>query len=246
MLMQSCERAAATTSAWLYVDEIAHRTMNDYAFMLASIERASRAVSDPIAASALAGIKARLAATAGAYRALCPPSDDGPRRLDQDLERLCAALSHCGDENVSLTLVCEPVSMPAQRCWRACLIVSELVSNAAKHAFAACDAGEIVVDVRSLRGELRIVVTDNGIGSDIAVPGRGTRVVSALAQELGAVIWRKHTPSGSIIVVMCPLDEEVSLDRAELTPRFNRSHRDRSAHMSGRETLRDRGADETC
>jgi two-component sensor histidine kinase len=229
MRAQSADQVSAkgAAGAWLYVDEISHRTMNDYAFMLATVERASRAVRDPIAVTALADVSARLAAGAGAYRVLGPPRDDDARRLDEDLEQLCAALSVSGLDvrNIGLTLCCEPVTLSARRCWIACLIVSELVSNALKHAFCDRGSGEIAIDVRAMAEQLRIVVSDNGCGAKVVTPGRGMGIVNALADELDGALLRRQTPSGSTIVLICPLQQEAgfSVDGGEPTPTSNGS-----------------------
>lgn len=211
----SIQDERADTSAWLYVDEVAHRTMNDYAFMLARVERARRRVRDPAAADALADIKMRLTAGAWAYRALRPPRENGVHRLDEYLERLCAALSASapGEQEIGVTLYCEELSLAADLRWRVGLLVSELMANALKHAFVGREAGEIAIDVRAIAGDMRIVVSDNGRGAQGGVCGRGTGIVNALVEELGGAVWREYAPAGSIVVVMCPLAREEELDR---------------------------------
>jgi two-component sensor histidine kinase len=208
--MLACSIDAANAeqggAGWLYLHEIAHRTMNDYAFMLATVERATRAASDETSLRALMDVGARLRAGARAHRVLCQPRDGGRARLDNDLERVCASLSAAMqlDRAITLTLSCEPIELDAFQSWQASLIVSELITNAVKHAFAKVETGKVWVAVRIAGGEVRIVVADEGNGSGAIQPGRGARIVNALAKELGGVIWRNHTAQGSIVAVYFP------------------------------------------
>lgn len=216
MLMQSRDADMERAGSWLYIDEIAHRTMNDYAFMLATVECASRAVTDPNSAQALNSISARLRAGVKAYRALTPPRREGVRRLDEDLEDLCAALSisAAADRAIGITLFCDPVELGARRSWQVGLIVSELVTNAVKHAFPERDGNEVTINVREVCGQLVIAVADNGSASEVVSIGRGWRIIGDLVTTLGGVVRRKHALDGSMIIVALPAIEEdgVSFD----------------------------------
>src|SRR5262245_65805898 len=98
------------------------------------------------------------------------------------------------------------MQLPARRAWIVCLIISELVTNAARHAFAECDGGEVIVDVRQRDGALLIAGADDGQGR-FSSPGCGAGIIDALAEELGGVLRRNHSPRGYIIVIKCPAVE---------------------------------------
>lgn len=203
--------------AWLYADEITHRVVSDYTFMLLAVENAARVVADPIGERALNEVKGRLRAAVTAHRVLSAPKETGLRRLDQDLEELCAALSTSmlADRSIMLTLSSEPVELPAQRCWQTCLIISELITNAAKHAFDEPEGGDVMIDVRLVGENLRCVVSDNGGLARAAVPGAGAKIVDAIARELGGTVWRSHARSGSVIVLVCPAGKTDRVNSAE-------------------------------
>jgi signal transduction histidine kinase len=70
----------------------------------------------------------------------------------------------------------------------AVLLVSELVSNAVRHASSAAD--RVGVEVGLLRGRLRIEVVDAGDGFDVALEreatdGFGLRIVDDLSDAWG-------------------------------------------------------------
>ena len=196
----------ATADAWLYIDEITHRTLNDYTAMLSMLRRASAGMSDAAGVAVLDAVSARLRAAATAYGALRPLGGALVRNLDDDLECLCASLtsSILADRSIRLTLAAEPVALSAQRSWQISLIVSELVMNAAKHAF---DAGAIVVNVRVIGQTIQCAVIDNGKGSPGYMPGRGSGIVDALAAGLGGQIIRQFSNTGSTVVLCVPRAE---------------------------------------
>ena len=73
------------------------------------------------------------------------------------------------------------------------LIITELVINAIKHAFAAhTTGGKITVSFASDDGAWLLTVSDNGcgmpIGNDVAKPGLGTGIVEALSTQLEASV----------------------------------------------------------
>jgi two-component sensor histidine kinase len=86
------------------------------------------------------------------------------------------------------------------------LIVTELVINALKHAFPADGAGRISVDYRSRGLDWTLSVSDDGVGMPLGIkaakPGLGTSIVSALAQQLGAIISVSNAKPGTKISVV--------------------------------------------
>jgi len=120
----------------LYVAELLHRVSNEYAsaISLASV-MASRAPS-PEVRSALKTVIEHLVQLATAHRVLLPPVVDGTVDLGDYLTRLCQAKVAVELERRGTTLrlaVVSPVALEHSRCWRIGLIVSELITNAARH-----------------------------------------------------------------------------------------------------------------
>jgi two-component sensor histidine kinase len=87
------------------------------------------------------------------------------------------------------------------------LIVTELVINALKYAFPADKAGSLVmVTYESKGGDWKLVVSDNGVGKDLAdatetVGGLGTVIVQALVKQLDARIDLLSSPSGLSVAI---------------------------------------------
>ena len=196
---------ASTVDPWPYVAEITHRTLNDYTNLLAALRRVRSRVADGAAGQLIEEMAERLHSTARAYRALSPPRTGGERRLDKQLQELCSALTRSilADRAIRLTVICEPVSVSARRAWQLCVIVSELVSNAARHAFVEKRTGEIVIELRvNAADEIVCAVVDNGSAGPSAAPGCGTDIVDALTADLGGSVLRDRKPEEGLAVVL--------------------------------------------
>ena len=84
---------AMRPDAWLYIDEVTHRTLKEYTAILALVRRAAAVVLDETSGQALEDVAIRLRAAAASLRALRPPREGHVRGLDQELEALCTALT---------------------------------------------------------------------------------------------------------------------------------------------------------
>lgn len=194
----------------LLVEEITHRIANEYTTVVASISRAAARCPDLDARIALAEGADRLLAYADVHRALQPPPDEAAVDLCRHLRALCSAIvrASLSEREISLTLVENEIAIDAERCWLACLVVSELITNAARHGLRH-RGGRIVVAVSAADGMVRCVVADNG-SSVGPIPGRGTRIMTALADELrGRIGWR-FSLEGTIALLCFPRDPHVA------------------------------------
>jgi two-component sensor histidine kinase len=140
----------------LHLVELLHRVSNEYAsaISLASV-MASRASSHE-AKSALKIVIEHLVQLASAHRALLPPVVDGPVDLGDYLTRLCQAKVAAELERRGTTLrlaVGSPLALDAAHCWRVGLIVSELITNAARHSLPS-GRGEIFASVAAKAGRM--------------------------------------------------------------------------------------------
>jgi two-component sensor histidine kinase len=90
------------------------------------------------------------------------------------------------------------------------LMVNELITNAAKHAYASRSGCEIWVRLARNAGKIRVSVRDQGIGLppnfDMAKSkGLGMRLIRAFTKQLGATISIDSSARGTEFVVVIPL-----------------------------------------
>ena len=200
---------ASRPDAWLYIDEITHRTLNEYTAILAIVRRAAAVVLDETSGQALEDVAIRLRAAAASLQALRPPREGHVRDLDHELEALCAALTRSilSTRGITLTLSSDPVTITSHRCWQILLVVSELITNSARHAFQHADGGSVTVRVRVQDDAIRCAVADDGTFRRDASPGRGTGIINGLIGELGGSITRQFSDAGTTVSFAVPLAE---------------------------------------
>jgi len=201
--------------AWLYLEEITHRALNDYTAMLAIVRRAAEAAADRNSAEILIDVGLRLHASAMTYISLRPPQDGHVRDLSQELAALCTSISNSilSARGITLTLSADPVTISAFRCWQICLVISELVTNAARHAFRDRDKGSVLIRICAGDGILRCAIVDDGAADGVFAPGRGTTIVNALINDMGGTISSEHLSTGSTIAFCVPLTDAILIPK---------------------------------
>jgi two-component sensor histidine kinase len=206
MQQQLQQSPMAVDGGWLYVAEIVHRIGNEYTSAIASMRLAAAKSSSTEAKAALNRAAGQLGAFATAHRVMQPPLAEGVVNLADSLTRLCKAvtLASLQDRGISLSLeVPRLLLLDASRCWRTKLIVGELITNAARHAFAT-EGGAIKVAVTLAAGQVACEVSDNGAGPATFTPGTGTQLVDSLAAELGGHVQRRFAEHGSTVTLLFP------------------------------------------
>jgi two-component sensor histidine kinase len=139
---------------------------------------------------------------------LRPPLAAGSADLSANLIQLCHAMTSSGlaERDIELHLaVTEPVMLDAKRCWRAELIISELITNASRHAFTS-QAGRISVAVETAAGQIICRVSDDGSPTATLKRGLGSELIDALAADLDGYVERIHKASGTTITLFFPQD----------------------------------------
>ena len=192
----------AATGAWLLLAEVGHRTANEYTLAVSSLSLAATRTSDAGAKAALNHAVDRLLCYARAHRVLRAPDLAEYTDLGEYLERVGEALvrSILDERGITLTIASEPVEIEPERCWRAGMIVSELITNAARHAFAE-RGGAIWVDVTLVGDEIHCRVSDNGAPKRGGSRGRGSAIVDGLAAEIEGKVTRTFGDSGARVLL---------------------------------------------
>lgn len=194
----------------LALREIDHRTKNNFQLAVGLLDIQGRNTEDPALRSALNRAAARLQAIGGIYKNLALSSADlNVIRLHDYLEDVCERLREgLLSPAVQLKLEADPVTISHEQAIRIGLIINELVTNAAKHAFP--DAiGTIDVRLEELGDQLRLTVCDDGEGYDqgnVAL-GLGGRMIVMLSRQLGAEV-ATDTESGTSHIFLFPRSKE--------------------------------------
>ena len=146
--------------------EANHRSQNTLAALRSLLHTDFGDFSDPSVRDAVTVFSSRIRAFASVHRALS--EEPGEKAVDAGahLARLCQALSaaHLAPRGLHCELRLEPAVLAPEVCHTLGLIVVELVTNAARHAFIGRTGGRVWVTLRrSARGWM-CQVADNGTG----------------------------------------------------------------------------------
>jgi two-component sensor histidine kinase len=194
--------------ARLLLREFSHRVNNEFASAIAAISIAATRSASVEAEAALSAVRNQLQSYAQVHHALQMPEHTICIDAATYLRRLCAAISRSRLESkgIELRLVERTFQMNSERCWRLGLIVSELITNAERHAFRNEGGGVIRVELLPSTSFVECRITDNGAGEESAIRGRGLGIVESLAKSLGGTIDQHFGPQGATAVLIFPAE----------------------------------------
>jgi two-component sensor histidine kinase len=206
--MSSQSGAHAADRTYLYLAEFLHRVHNEYTCAISLANRLAARSAHEETKTALRQIINRLHTLAASHQILRPPLTAPSADLSANLIQLCHAMTSSGlaGRDIELHLaVTEPVMLDAKRCWRAELIISELITNASRHAFTF-RAGRISVAIETAAGQIICRVSDDGSPTATLKRGPGSELIDALAVDLDGYVERIHKASGTTITLFFPQD----------------------------------------
>lgn len=203
----------AKDRAEILLGEVNHRVANSLAMVSALVGLQANAIDNEEARSALSETQARIQAIAGVHRHLYTTDDVRSVNLRDYLQSLAAELEttmQAKETATRILLDVQDISIPTEKAASVGVIVTELVTNALKYAYADGEAGEIRIGLsRSGTQDIGLVVEDDGIGWDgTGAPqgtGLGSRIVKAMAVSLGATVSYANKVPGTKVGVLIPV-----------------------------------------
>jgi two-component sensor histidine kinase len=172
--------------------EADHRIKNSLQLVVSLLTLQQSRVTAPEAAEALVGAIARVRAIAEAHRALQQSTDQSAVSLGGMLQHLCEQITQLDPLIEVRCRADEDIKLDTDRAIPLALIVTELLTNASRHAYPEDHSGMVEAEARIIDDTLQITVTDRGVG--IGARGTepegtlGTSIVHALARQVGAEI----------------------------------------------------------
>ena len=185
--------------------ELAHRINNEFASVANMLSLAASRTANAEAKTALDSVIARLDGYLRVHRALQIPEAGTVIDASAYLRELCRSISwsKLDAKNIDLVFAEQPLSLKSERCWLLAMILYELISNAARHAFGE-DGGEIRVEVAKVGGLVECRVSDDGMAPVSAGRGQGLKIIKCLAGRLNGEFEQEFGPLGSASRVIFP------------------------------------------
>lgn len=193
----------------LFLEEFEHRVRNNFT-LVASLLDMQRRRAGGETAEALSAALSRIESIGRAHRHLYRGAS-GPGAVDMEayLHELCTALAEALFLHGAITLDCDAdhAALPRDRAVSIGLVINELVTNAAKHAFKGRDTGTIQVRFRATDTGWRLTVADNGCGLP-AKPrrrgdegGLGQRLIDGFARQARGTVKTESGPEGTTVTM---------------------------------------------
>ena len=198
---------AAVEHQQVLIKEINHRVKNSLQ-LVASMLSLQASDDDPALRQRLQEASSRIAAIARAHDRLYRSTQVEKIELGEYLSLVCGDLTEATPNCDVSCDAPDKLLMGTDRAIRVALLVTELVTNAAKHAYPDGRQGRIQVGVTRGDGEIACIsVRDEGVGLPPAFNlenrgrGLGMRLAKALAQQSEAKITVKRLAKGTEFVI---------------------------------------------
>jgi len=174
------------------LNEIDHRTRNNYQTVLALVQLQTQRANNDEVKAALQQVSDRIQAISAAAERLALRSGDIDRvKLDDHLCELCEQIERgLTRDGIELECNVESVAANPDTATSISIIVNELVTNAIKHAFNGERSGNVRV-IGKAGQQFELIVADDGMGIEPTrrkggSSGLGTKLVDSFVKQLGA------------------------------------------------------------
>lgn len=183
--------------------EVNHRVGNSLQLVSSFMSLQLRHLADEGARAALKESQARIEAVAHVHRRLYTSGDMSSVALDEYLEGLIDELGKSlgpDDSSPDIVLDVQPMRVTTDQAVSLGVVVTELVTNAAKYAYQPGEGGEIRVILRPFGdGRALLTVEDDGPGmgdGKTKGTGLGGKIISAMASGLRSAVEIDHAHKG--------------------------------------------------
>lgn len=197
--------AAAVANNEVLFREIHHRVKNNLQSVAALLQM------QPIPREIKANMGQRIAAMSAVHEHIYRSNSFSTVMVKDYLTTLIDNIRAGGDPRIAVSADIDDLAVDKDAATPLGLIVSEVVSNAFKHAFPGGRSGKIAISLtRGNDGRGCLTVADDGIGYDPQAPakGIGQRLIRALTSQLGGDATVSSDSAGSTFTLSFPLAED--------------------------------------
>jgi len=203
---------AALARHQILLKEVNHRVKNSLQVVSSMLHLQANAVGNPELSDRLNEASTRISAVGRAYERLAYNADyekiDLVSYLREVIDDLETAVTPC---KIQLEAPDE-IQFAADRAILVALVINELVLNAGKYAYPNSSEGLIWVRIVQIENSSILVsVRDEGAGlpagfDPLTSKRLGTRLINALAKQLGAEVTRPTSTIGTNFALLVPLE----------------------------------------
>jgi two-component system, chemotaxis family, sensor kinase Cph1 len=188
------------------IGEVNHRVQNSLQLVSSFLSFQARESGDTEFTAAVDEARRRIMAVSLLHRSLYRGDQIGVTGAGRYIEELCENLiaSIGAQWRPYFSLRLSPVMLPIDRVIPLGLVVTELVININKYAYAGV-AGPVEIALTEHADKIRLVVADKGVGRTSGRRGFGTRMMIALIAQLGGELEFEDNEPGVRAVLSAPI-----------------------------------------
>src|SRR6266700_8269890 len=193
----------------LLLRELNHRIKNELASAICTVS-AKAVQSDSVAVkAALLDVVDLLHQCPDVHRALRMPDQGRLTDAAKYLQQLCFSITRYRLDRLAIRVLfsADDLQLEGERCWKLGLIVSELLTNVARHARFDVGHPELRVELLLAGTVVKCGVSDNGSAAEPIQRGRGLTIIGELASSLGGRIHTSCAAEGSSFLLTFSLTE---------------------------------------
>jgi two-component sensor histidine kinase len=134
---------------------------------------------------------------ADVHRALRMPDQERLSDVAKYLQQLCSSMTKYRLERLAIRVLfsADDLRLEGERCWKLGLIVSELLTNVARHAQFDTRQPELRVELTLAGNVVKCRVSDNGSAPEPFRRGGGLAIIGELASSLGGRVRTSYALS---------------------------------------------------
>jgi len=183
----------------LLLRELNHRIRNELTSAIYAVS-AKAVQSDSVAVkAALLDVADLLHQCADVHRALRMPNQRRLTDAARYLQQLCFSITKYRLDRLAIRVLfsADDLRLEGERCWKLGLIVSELLTNVARHAQFEARHPELRVELMLAGNVVKCRVADNGSAPESIRRGGGLAIIGELASSLGGRVHTSCAAEGS-------------------------------------------------
>jgi two-component sensor histidine kinase len=193
----------------LLLRELNHRIGNDLTSAICTVSTKAVESGDMAVKAALLDVVDLLHHCADVYRALQMPDQERLTDAARYLQRLCFSVTKYQLDHLTIRVLfsADDLRLEGERCWKVGLIVSELLTNVARHAKFDGRNPELRVELTLSGNLVKCKVSDNGSAPEPVRRGRGLTIIGELASSLGGRVHTSCAAEGYYFLLTFSLTE---------------------------------------
>jgi two-component sensor histidine kinase len=225
----------------LLLRELNHRIISELTCAICAVSAKAMQSGNVAVKDALADVAELLHQCVDVHRALHMPGREQLTNTATYLQKLCFSVTkyQLGRLAIRVLFSADDLRLEGERCWKVGLIVSELITNVARHAKFDDRQPELRVELMLAGNVVKCRVSDNGSVSEPVRRGTGLTIVSELVGSLDGRIHTSCAVEGFSFLLSFPLTdaEQRGAGAAYLVQKRKRTRRPQRLQASSAEGL---------